>query len=113
MKLASRVGPHKVGPEDPRYVHLAHRGFNRRFRGRPEYVRLVGSTADVVEAVQEAVRAKARVAVRSGGHCLEGFVADPAVQVVIDTSLMANVAYALERDDLGPALRQEMAALLG
>ena len=50
MKLASRVGPHKVGPEDPRYVHLAHRGFNRRFRGRPEYVRLVGSTADVVEA---------------------------------------------------------------
>ena len=97
MKLASRVGPHKVGPEDPRYVHLAHRGFNRRFRGRPEYVRLVGSTADVVEAVQEAVGAKARVAVRSGGHCLEGFVADPAVQVVIDTSLMANVAYDAER----------------
>jgi UTP--glucose-1-phosphate uridylyltransferase len=27
--------------------------------------------------------------------------------------LLANVAYALERDDLGPALRQEIAALLG
>jgi UTP--glucose-1-phosphate uridylyltransferase len=27
--------------------------------------------------------------------------------------LMANVAYALEREDLGPALRQEIAALLG
>jgi UTP--glucose-1-phosphate uridylyltransferase len=27
--------------------------------------------------------------------------------------LLANVAYALERDDLGPALRQDIAALLG
>ena len=97
MKLASRVGPDKVGPEDPRYAHLAHRGFNQRFRGRPDYVRLVGSTADVVDAVQEAVRTKARVAVRSGGHCLEGFVADPAVRVVIDTSLMADVSYDAER----------------
>ena len=34
---------------------------------------------------------------RSGGHCLEGFVADPAVRVVIDTSLMADVSYDAER----------------
>jgi FAD/FMN-containing dehydrogenase len=33
------------------------------------------------------------VAVRSGGHCLEAFVADPAVRVVIDTSLMTGVYY--------------------
>jgi aclacinomycin oxidase len=91
------VGPDKVGPDDPRYAHLARRGFNQRFRGRPDYVRLVGSTADVVAAVQEAVRAKARLAVRSGGHCLEGFVADPAVRVVIDTSLMSDVRYDADR----------------
>jgi aclacinomycin oxidase len=97
MKLTSRAGPDKVLPEDPRYAHLAHRGFNQRFRGRPDYVRLVTSTADVVAAVQEAVRSKARVAVRSGGHCLEGFVADPEVRVVIDTSLMAEVAYDAKR----------------
>jgi aclacinomycin oxidase len=97
MTLASRVGPGKVGPGDPRYAELARRGFNRRFTGRPDYVRLVGSTADVVEAVQDAVREKARVVVRSGGHCLEGFVADPAVRVVIDTSLMADVAYDAQR----------------
>ncbi|HEV7501930.1 MAG TPA: FAD-binding oxidoreductase, partial [Vicinamibacteria bacterium] len=97
MTLASRVGPAKVGPDDPRYAELARRGFNQRFTGRPDYVRLVGSTADVVEAVQDAVREKARVVVRSGGHCLEGFVADPAVRVVIDTSLMADVAYDPER----------------
>jgi hypothetical protein len=58
----------------------------------PIYVRC-GSTADVRGAVQEAVRGEGAVAVRSGGHCLEGFVADPAVRVVIDTSLMADVAY--------------------
>ncbi|HEY8150220.1 MAG TPA: FAD-dependent oxidoreductase, partial [Vicinamibacteria bacterium] len=98
MRLVSRVGPGKVGPDDPRYAHLARRGFNKRFAGRPDYVRLVGSTADVVDAVQEAVREKARVVVRSGGHCLEGFVADPAVRVVIDTSLMTDVSYDAERN---------------
>jgi aclacinomycin oxidase len=97
MTLASRVGPGKIGPDDPRYADLARRGFNRRFAGRPDYVRLVGSTAEVVDAVQEAVREKTRLAVRSGGHCLEGFVADPAVRVVIDTSLMSDVAYDAER----------------
>ena len=97
MTLPSRVGPAKVGPDDPRYADLARRGFNQRFSGRPDYVRLVGSTADVVEGVQDAVREKARVVVRSGGHCLEGFVADPAVRVVIDTSLMADVSYDAER----------------
>lgn len=93
----ARVGPARVGPEDPRYADLAHRGFNKRFAGRPDYVRLVGSTQDVVDAVQEAVRDGLRVVVRSGGHCLEGFVADPAVRVVIDTSLMTGVSYDPDR----------------
>ncbi len=39
------------------------------------------------------MRDNLRVAVRSGGHCLEGFVADPAVRVVIDTSLMTGVNF--------------------
>jgi hypothetical protein len=83
----------KVGPHDPRYGDLVRRGFNKRFAGKADYVRLVGSTEQVVDAVQDAVRAKLRVAVRSGGHCLEGFVADPAVRVVIDTSRMTGVSY--------------------
>jgi aclacinomycin oxidase len=90
---AMRVGADKVGPDDPRYADLARRGFNKRFAGKPDYVRLVGSTEQVVGAVQDAVREKLRVAARSGGHCLEGFVADPAVRVVIDTSLMTGVSY--------------------
>jgi hypothetical protein len=93
MKERPRVGPDKVGPDDPRYAHLVRRGFNKRFAGKPDYVRLVGSTGQVVDAVQDAVREKLRVVVRSGGHCLEGFVADPAVRVLIDTSLMTGVDY--------------------
>jgi FAD/FMN-containing dehydrogenase len=77
----------------PARADLVRRGFNKRFTGRPEYVHLVGSTEQVVDAVQAAVRSKLRLAVRSGGHCLEGFVADPAVQAVIDMSLMTGVYY--------------------
>ena len=44
-------------------------------------------------AVQEAFRARLRIAARSGGHCFEGFVAAPAVKVVIDTSLMNSIYY--------------------
>jgi FAD binding domain/Berberine and berberine like len=97
MSERPRVGPDKVGPDDPRYGDLVRRGFNKRFAGKPDYVRLVGSTAQVVEAVQDAVREQARVVVRSGGHCLEGFVADPAARVVIDTSLMTDVSYDAEK----------------
>jgi len=82
--------PEDIGPDDPRYEY---RGVNKRFRGKPEAVRLVQSVGEVVAAVQEAVTSGRRVVVRSGGHCLEGFVADPAVQVLIDTSLMNAVYY--------------------
>jgi aclacinomycin oxidase len=85
--------PAKVGSGDPRYADLVRRDFNKRFIGSPDYVRLVGSTDDVVNAVQEAVDGNLRLAVRSGGHCLESFVTDPAVRVVIDMSLMTGVSY--------------------
>ncbi len=83
----------KIGPNDPRYTYLAGRGFNKRFAGKPDYVRLVHSTEQVVEAVQDALRDNARVTVRSGGHCLEGLVDDRAVRVLIDTSLMTGVSF--------------------
>src|SRR3954463_8393523 len=88
-----RVGSGLVTPQDPRFAALVHRNFNRRFAGSPEYVRLVGSSEQVQQAVQEAVDQKLRVVARSGGCCLEGFVAAPAVRVVIDTSLMTDVSY--------------------
>jgi aclacinomycin oxidase len=87
----------KITSDDIRYSDLAGKRFNKRFTGKPEYIRLPESTKEVVEAVQEAVNSKRRLVVRSGGHCLEGFVADPAVQVLIDMSLMTDIYYDAER----------------
>ncbi|SCG74272.1 hypothetical protein GA0070623_3872 [Micromonospora rifamycinica] len=67
------VGPVTIRPGDPRYLELTTAA-NGRFRCRPRQVRVVGSTAQVVEAVQDAVRGGMRVVARSGGHCLEDFV---------------------------------------
>jgi FAD/FMN-containing dehydrogenase len=53
----------------------------------------VASTSHVVTAVQEAVNDRQRLVVTSGGHCLEGFVADPDVRVVIDISPMKGIYY--------------------
>jgi len=92
-----RVASIKIGPDDPRYLAVVEKRFNKRFRARPDYVRLVSSTEQVVAAVEEAVREGRRLAVTSGGHCLEGFVSDPEVRVIIDVSPMKRVSYDPER----------------
>ncbi|MEX2983601.1 FAD-binding oxidoreductase [Streptomyces sp. C36] len=97
-----------VKPGDGRYPALS-RGNNHRFVGEPEYIRLVNSTADVVQAVQEAVDAGKRIAVRSGGHCYENFVDDRAVKVVIDLSEFNTVSFDQQRG----AFSVEAGAMLG
>jgi aclacinomycin oxidase len=88
----------KIGPEDPRYLAVVDKRFNKRFRARPDYVRLVGSTEEVVAAVGEAVGEGRRLVVTSGGHCLEGFVSDPEVRVIVDVSPMKGIAYDPEKE---------------
>ncbi|SDC23741.1 FAD-binding oxidoreductase [Actinokineospora iranica] len=87
------VGSVVIGPGDPRYADLARRGVNHRFAARPEYFQVVGSTEQVVRAVGDAVRAGKRITVRSGGHCQENFVGDPAVDVVLDLGELRAVYY--------------------
>jgi FAD/FMN-containing dehydrogenase len=87
----------RIGPDDPRYRAVVDRRFNKRFSARPDHVRIVASTEQVVAAVQEAVSEDRRLAVTSGGHCLEGFVSDPEVRVIIDVSPMKRVAWNAER----------------
>lgn len=98
-----------VGPDDLRYQDLVNRGFNARFAARPEWIRLVHTTGQVVRVVDEAVRAGKRISVRSGGHCFEGFVDDPSVQVIVDTCEMNEVYYDPERR----AFAVEVGATLG
>src|ERR1700730_18814314 len=89
----TRIESARIGPDDPRYLAVVDKRFNKRFRARPDYVRLVSSTGQVVSAVQEAAREGRRLVVTSGGHCLEGFVSDPDVRVIIDVSPMKRVCY--------------------
>ncbi|MYW67489.1 FAD-binding protein [Streptomyces sp. SID8379] len=82
-----------VTSSDPRYVDLTARGYNARFAARPDSIRLVHTTAQVIAAVKDAVSGGKRIAVRGGGHCLDGLVDDPDVKVLIDMSEMNAVSY--------------------
>jgi FAD binding domain-containing protein/berberine-like enzyme len=86
----------RIGPDDPQYRAVIDKRFNKRFSASPDHVSLVSSTDQVVSAVEEAVSEGRRLVVTSGGHCLEGFVSDPDVRVIIDVSLMKRVYYDAE-----------------
>jgi hypothetical protein len=83
----------RILSEDPRYRAVVDKQFNKRFHASPDYVRLASSTEDVVAAVRDAVAEGKRLAITSGGHCLEGFVSDPDVRVIIDVSPMNRIRY--------------------
>jgi FAD/FMN-containing dehydrogenase len=89
----AQTGSMKIGPEDSRYQAALDKRFNKRFRGSPDVVVLAASTEDVISALQDALTDRLRVVVTSGGHCLENFVSDPDVRIVIDVSRMKRVYY--------------------
>jgi hypothetical protein len=95
MKTELTLGDHvaEVNPGDPLYRDLQLRGYNRRFVGTPDTVFVVDDTDQVVNAVNAAVASGKKLAVRSGGHCVEGLVDDPEVQCVIDLGQMDSVYY--------------------
>ena len=83
----------RIPPDDPRYAAVVDKRFNKRFSAHPDYVVLATSTDDVIAAVADAVGEDRRLVVTSGGHCLENFVADPDVRVILDVSPMKRVYY--------------------
>src|SRR5262245_35389397 len=92
----STVASSKIGAEHPQYAAVVNKQFNKRFTASPDYVRLAASADQVVTAVQEAVNDRLRPVVTSGGHCLEGFVSDPNVRVIVDVSPMKRIYYDAE-----------------
>jgi len=99
----------RIPPTDPRYRAVVDKRFNKRFVAAPEYVRLAHSTGDVVAALGDAVREGRRLVVTGGGHCLEGFVSDPEVEVILDISPMKQIAY----DERRAAVVVEAGATVG
>lgn len=80
----------EIMPDDPRFAAVT-RGFNQRWIADPTLVRLCAGSADVVEAVESAVRDGLRLTVRSGGHCYENFVYGNVGGVIVDLSPMNGV----------------------
>jgi aclacinomycin oxidase len=85
-------GPGTIPAGDPRYPSLL-RGQNHRFVGNPDYVCIVTSVEDVVDALNRAVAQGKRFAVRGGGHGFEDFTATPDIEVLLDMSAMNEVSY--------------------
>src|SRR4051812_2516650 len=52
---------------------LLRKGFNKRINKFPLIIALCKNTAGVSEAIQYARKQNLPVAVKSGGHCMEGF----------------------------------------
>ncbi|NYI06650.1 FAD-binding oxidoreductase [Allostreptomyces psammosilenae] len=98
-----------VTRDDPRYAYLSTRGLNTRFSNQPDSIHQVFSTEQVRQVVEDAVRAGRRIAVRSGGHCLESLVDNPEVRSVIDLAEMNEVYY----DPARQAFAAEAGAQLG
>jgi hypothetical protein len=81
-----------VGPTSPQYADLTQ-GFNIRWVGNPDTVMVAHTRDQVVQVVQQAVKAGKRLTVRSGGHCFRDFVFSTDVNVVLDISQMKRIAF--------------------
>ncbi|MFF0393828.1 FAD-binding oxidoreductase [Kitasatospora sp. NPDC004615] len=86
-----------VQPGDARYDSFL-RAHNTRFVGQPDRVTIATTKDHVATALGNAVAAGRRVAVRSGGHCLENFTANSDIKELIDLSQMSDVYYDASRN---------------
>lgn len=81
-----------VTPDDARYAELVV-GYNQRWVGSPESIRLAASTEQVVDVVREAVAAGKQLSIRSGGHCYADFVTSPDARILLDVSNLNQIHY--------------------
>lgn len=82
-----------VTQDDSRYAYLSDRSCNRRLASRPTVIHQVFTAAQTEQAVAESLAAGRRIAVRSGGHCLESLVDHAEVASLIDVSRLNSVYY--------------------
>lgn len=78
-----------IRKDDPRYEEL-RKGFNKRINKFPLVIALCTSTEEVAEAIKYARKNKLAIAVKSGGHSMEGFSSNDG-GMVINLSKMNTV----------------------
>ncbi|MFY2787155.1 FAD-binding oxidoreductase [Rhodococcus sp. MALMAid1271] len=88
----------ELSPPDPEFVRLVQRGYNPRFLAQPETLFVPVDTEETVAAVGTAVARGLRIAVRSGGHCVENFVDNASTQAIIDLGRLTTVEFDAENN---------------
>ncbi|HEV3250191.1 MAG TPA: FAD-binding protein [Puia sp.] len=88
-----QIFPNAIPPEYPQYNEWNDRGFNHMFKGLPDYIIPVSTIDELKEALQKSVQSNQYLMIRGGGHCLEDFVANPDVKVIIDISKIKGVRF--------------------
>jgi len=78
-----------IKPGDAEY-EILRKGFNKRIDKKPAIIALCKNTLGVAEAVQYAAKNNWAIAVKSGGHCMEGFSSNNG-GMVINMSAMKNI----------------------
>ncbi|MBL0146039.1 MAG: FAD-binding oxidoreductase [Chitinophagaceae bacterium] len=76
---------------DAKYNDL-RKGFNKRIDKFPQIIAVCKTTAGVAEAVNYAIANKLPVAVKSGGHCMEGFSCNNG-GMVINLSELSSIEW--------------------
>lgn len=76
---------------DAEYENL-RKGFNKRIDKKPAIIALCKNTNGVAEAIAYAMTNQLPVAVKSGGHCMEGFSGNDG-GLVINMSAMKNIEW--------------------
>src|SRR5437868_606017 len=66
---------------DAKYEEL-RKGFNKRINKFPLIIAACTNTSGVAEAIRYAIQNKLPVAVKSGGHCMEGFSCNDGGMVI-------------------------------
>lgn len=85
----SNVTYYKAG--DAAYEQL-RQGFNKRINKLPAVIALCNNTAGVAEAIAYAAKNNLPIAVKSGGHCMEGFSCNNG-GMVINLSAMKTIEW--------------------
>lgn len=68
------------------------KGFNKRIDKYPQVIAFCKNNAGIAEAIQYAITNKLAVAIKSGGHCMEGFSANDN-GMVINLSQLNNITW--------------------
>ena len=85
-----------ITPGNAAYEDWNNRGVNLRFKGQPSGIIPVANVEELSDALQYAVDNRLLPAVRGGGHCLENFVSNPEVNLVIDLSNLKGIRFDAE-----------------